>query len=301
MKVYFALLFISSVPLLSLAQNEFAPLGARWTNPANGDFLEVTRDTIVNGIAARIIEKKWRCYDHFRNEPCDTSAEIWWEEYMLRPEIVYNDKDKVYQLLHDSFYLLYDFDVKVGDIMKIHAFERIFPNDIIYFFALVDSVVIFMSGEISLRAYHLSDLSDERTSFYRFTGWIVEKLGKEFYLFPFNNQDEDLFGFPFFARCYEDPIFSHAASSDCVLGLGNKPPGSIHLYPNPTSTELFIEFPEARHPSHVLIYNVTGSLVLTKEVTSSENQLTVSVDDLESGYYVIFLAPNFRLPFIIIH
>lgn len=58
-----------NIPLLSLAQDNiiFAPIGAKWSSATNSDIMQVNRDTSINGVTSRIIDREWQCFDHFKN------------------------------------------------------------------------------------------------------------------------------------------------------------------------------------------------------------------------------------------
>ncbi|MBK8506138.1 MAG: T9SS type A sorting domain-containing protein [Saprospiraceae bacterium] len=117
----------------------------------------------------------------------------------------------------------------------------------------------------------------------------------------FNNQDEDLFGFPFFGRCYEDADFSHAASANCFVANRETTPVLPTIYPNPSTTEIFINYPKSLAITNVSIFDVAGSFIMNKEIGGYQDRLTVPVNDLQSGYYVACLTPGIRIPFIVIH
>lgn len=62
----------------------------------------------------------------------------------------------------------------------------------------------------------------------------------------------------------------------------------VHLYPNPATTSINIDFPAELNLEQLIISNTVGSVVLSKEISDDET-LEVSVQDLKSGIYIIQL------------
>ena len=75
---------------------------------------------------------------------------------------------------------------------------------------------------------------------------------------------------------------------DCFIGLDNLPINNlaINIYPNPASDIVNFEINNANKEVLTLnIYNIIGSLVMTKTISQEKNQ--VNVGDLLNGIYLI--------------
>ena len=103
-------LFALFISFSSFSQ-EFAPIGAIWhygvsespvSSPDQGYLtFESIRDTAIQGHNCRII-KKTRYY--YQGQPVDEGIEVFYQE---------NNKD--YHLINNSFYTLYNFNATTGD------------------------------------------------------------------------------------------------------------------------------------------------------------------------------------------
>ena len=76
--------------------------------------------------------------------------------------------------------------------------------------------------------------------------------------------------------------------------LGKFIPDQLHIYPNPASSELTIQVPEAivAQPMEINFYDSVGKLVKTNKLTASKEN-SFSIRDLDEGlYYLQVVAPN---------
>lgn len=278
----------------------FAPIGATWSNSYTSDQLIVRSDTVIDDIPARIMEKDWMCFDHFRQDSCSVKELDFWLRTVDCPEIVMTVDHQVFHLIKDSFYLLYDFAAQIGDTILIHSIERLGSDSIVAFTVVVDALDTVDINGTQLRAYHMRDdyESSIEASFYRFTGWVVERLGKEFYPFPFNNQDEDIYGFPFIAQCYQDNDITHFAVENCVLHSNQISLQDLQVYPNPASDQIYIDLGATTSRHQIKIFNSAG--VLLKSIQATQT-IDLALDDLPNGFYFLLVDQYRRTPFIINH
>lgn len=73
---------------------------------------------------------------------------------------------------------------------------------------------------------------------------------------------------------------------DSSLGLNDFNKKGLSFYPNPANTEIFIKNSSETVLSKVSVFDLTGKLVLTKKLDSSETP-SVTITDLSSGLYLI--------------
>ena len=291
-----------NIPLLSLAQDNivFAPIGAKWSSATNSDIMQVNRDTSINGVTSRIIDREWQCFDHFKNNPCTEAEHEFWDENVSISEYVYSTDDEVYYLVGDSFYLLYDFGVKKGDVLTIHTRDWLGFEKVEHFDVLVDALDTLEFEGKKLRAYHMKDSPSSviDASFYRFTGWVVERLGKELYPFPFNNQDEDIFGFPFITQCYQDQDISVLAAPGCVVSANHYTFDNLIIYPNPATDDIYISLDRNLVVSELEIYNYLGKLMMNRNVSHHLGTYNLSIAELPPGTYLLKINNSLVARFI---
>jgi len=77
--------------------------------------------------------------------------------------------------------------------------------------------------------------------------------------------------------------------------LGNEPPTSLSVYPNPTNSTISIKLNNGVSLGTVKIFNAAGAIVKTVRLESNEK--TINVSDLPSGVYVISIDDP-KEPFI---
>jgi len=80
-----------------------------------------------------------------------------------------------------------------------------------------------------------------------------------------------------------------ASNSDEIEGTETS--GTIVIYPNPTSDELFILFDGYENGQHVDVelYNMLGTLMLNKQIVSSTEALNISTEKIPGGCYILIL------------
>ncbi|MCB0686328.1 MAG: T9SS type A sorting domain-containing protein [Saprospiraceae bacterium] len=298
----FGLFYMPSLISQEVDTTIFAPIGAIWSAAYNSDHMTATRDTFILGHNARVLEKFWTCKSFWSPDmPCNEQGLTLWNTAVLREEIIYTQGSQVYHFLEDSFYLLYDFNLTPGSTMVIHTRDRLHSTLIVPFQIYIDAVDTVNIDNHQLRAYHIREY-DTDPSFYRFTGWVTERFGKEFYPFPFNNQDEDIFGFPFVASCYEDFEVQNATSDGCVLSFNETNYVPVGLYPNPANSMVNISIdPSFTNLKKIHIIDLFGKKHLSANINgNSTSQLFIEA--LPSGYYFVQAdGASTSVPLIITH
>ena len=111
------------------SQLEFAPIGAKWiyetasyafTGEKSNSItiFESIQDTVVNQKKCRLL-KRYKIVKGKIGNPNMT--------YFYKPAIILQDKYKIFHLIQDSLYLLYDWSLKSGDSIELQG-ER-FPTE----------------------------------------------------------------------------------------------------------------------------------------------------------------------------
>ena len=116
MKKILIMTIVALIRISATAQNKDWPIGTFWVyeqieygpyDPNNYAIVEVKRDTVVKNIASKII----RQYSYPNNA---FSA----REFIISKQ---NNKVYFYDQSDSSFYLIYDFDLTVGDTFSAHV------------------------------------------------------------------------------------------------------------------------------------------------------------------------------------
>ncbi|MGB1203994.1 MAG: T9SS type A sorting domain-containing protein [Chitinophagales bacterium] len=288
LSLVFCLLIIRGPSLQ--AQQEFAPIGAKWQfeqygcfgNPAYYGFLniEVMKDTFLLNKNARVLSVAYinDCSENMSNQ------EI----------ILASEGDKVYHYLNESYYVLYDFSAQVGDTIwhQPTAFQHTdpiyqqFDVTIDRFCSIVDSIsTITIDGQI-LRQQHIR-ACDSGENFYGLGGKVIEKIGFLKGLLGTPSYEVFLLGISYpYLRCYEDnTIFyeHHYCKSVGIVDVEEQ--SEISIYPNPTTDFLHIETLNLGIQP-LVFYNVEGKIVFSQEITSSKTKINVT--HLPKGIYYIY-------------
>jgi hypothetical protein len=182
---------------------EWAPIGATWHYQYGGPGpvlklirIESIKDTLINGKSARLL-RQTLVHDHEGDEE------------NLGNIFIRQVNGSVFYWVNDSFHLLYNFDAKPGDTLRILNYPRInFNNAIIWTTIQIDSVFTMeIDGqERRGQTWTIDFAAIERVHFGEF---VIEGVGSLLYLIPsFVHADcDDLCPF---LNCYTDEdIFFH--------------------------------------------------------------------------------------------
>ena len=84
---------------------------------------------------------------------------------------------------------------------------------------------------------------------------------------------------------YGIPDFEAAYSALQALGVEDQfLEVNFAIYPNPVNDRFFVSFPVSSELAQFKIYDITGNLLMSGEVTSAENSVTIS--SLAAGIYI---------------
>ncbi len=244
--------------------------------------VSITGDTIINGQDCKILERE------FTN--CN-----------LRPkqDFIYQEDNQIfYYHFEDSlFHILYDFNVEIGDTIKIRNWGT-YANTNDYFFLRVDSIGIINIGLNQRKKFKMAYGAENDIGEIEFINYyfeIIEGIGctiNFFYWYDTGWCD----GFHVNQlRCYYHPQLGNFGNlSECNLTTNTKETLNINspsIFPNPFSNEINISFSESIPITNLKLYDGQGNLVLTKKIKFNNlNIFTLnSLSGLQNGIYFLLI------------
>lgn len=275
----------------SAAGQEFAPLGARWyynsmglgAAPSRSEYtrLEVVKDTSINGIACRKIEAT-----HFEYCSGDSVAR---QPYFVRES---GDTAYYWHSILQRFSPLCMFNAFSGDTLTFDVPPYAYvANQLTQFQVVVDSVIPFIQGNDTLKAFYTSPIwQGFSTTTFAFHEPYLEKVGPTFL---FEHQSASiLVASDGPLRCYSDNNLSiNLMGIPCDYRLVASTPmhdlSNYRVYPNPVSDYLTLELPDD-FPVHYEIYDLKGRRLQTGICqTAGSNQIDMQL--FGTGIYVLHL------------
>lgn len=294
MKTSVLSIFLFLIPLVGYGQKSYAPLNAEWkyegpSLACTGNHMKFTveQEITIGGKDCSIIYSyKW--IDNLDNW-------IWTQDSL----IVWEEADKVYFLEDTTFYLLYDFDVEVNDLVSYYdpinrglfsATEaepnQLIPNQINTVIAGVEEIEI--SGQ-TLRKYYT-------TPFYQIEpckdlGVVIENIGS-------TSQGITGQGCYYITKgcfgsivCYRNESISYDSgflSCDSFTSVDNLVLSEqVNVYPNPAQNLINFEGPDDLEIISIKIFSTSGRLVSIH--TSSKE---IDITNLERGVYFVELTTD---------
>jgi len=277
-KLLFILLI--GLSLQAYSQVEFAPEGAEWYSSAYGTTSLIPpmtqydlpihhkydRDTMINGIAAKVIVNTY--YNYYNT---DTES----DEHILT-----QSGDSILIWRAPEFHLLYDFGAEIGETIQTRP-----THDNVYDLTLIGKDTVSINGE---------NLIDYIYSVASYSTLIVNnKFGaiNNFLIYSFQI-DGDIGKL----RCYSDNNFE-------LYQLGDIACDSIYskyitettdisedlilrIHPNPTTDIVIIELPvKGIRQKRIKITNLQGRIVL--DTDSFEGEVELDISKLTPGFYSV--------------
>ena len=296
--------------MIAKSQSWF-PIGATWYYnyqeelpfPAHGYIKHtVVKDTIVSTKLSKIIKREIISYN---GDTVSVSSLIAREE-----------NSKVYYYNNDTFRLMYDFTLNVGDTLAINtsnsACDSVSP-------LIVDSIKNINISSFNLRIQYVSCTYYYSPNFggnnEKITYPVIERIGYDplcaasnmnFYFNPVCIV-EDQFLLDWF-RCYEDSNISYIgcywqthfpnAPCDTLINGSTGIPGfnyqsdNFNLFPDPAIGQITIETPS---PSTIKISTIQGQLIKTLATSGSKTNVyhvgyssyVVNVSAWPDGVYLV--------------
>jgi hypothetical protein len=307
-KIIFLILLI---PTIAQSQNWY-PIGATWYYnyqeqqmfPANGyTKYTVVKDTVVDSKPSKLITLETVRYNG------DTLP--------VSSLIVREENSKVYYYTNNTFQLMYDFTLNVGDTLAIDisssSCDSVSP-------LIVDSIKNINISGTNLRVQYVKGI------YYYGGAWqgladsitfpIIEKVGNDLYYYSSNNfffNPVCQIGEEFILdelRCYNDSNISYKGGSYYNLNLGypypcdtlingsvgitelSKNENTIEIFPNPSSE--FVTVKAVSAINHIEVYDFYGKLL--NNFQPDCNNFTVNIKSYPQGVYFFIVKRNNTFP-----
>jgi hypothetical protein len=256
-------------------------VGAKWYYEYREGFvpnfgyytLESIKDTILQQKKCKLIKKTY----YRTNGKIENQGE----------EIIYNDANKVYHYFKGNFYIIYDFSLKPGDIMKIKEPDLTDQNRDVFFNVKIDSVGNTTINNTKLRWQFISEVN--RTCKWAHRGKVIEGIGSLIYFFPHQSLDCDGLG-PEPLRCYTDNILTlrhTSVSCDSIIKfteISNVVKSKFCLYPNPIENVCTIDCGDEKM-LNIFIVNTLGTIVYKKQRINQSKIILVDLNKIQRGIY----------------
>jgi hypothetical protein len=267
MKNLYLIALCLTLPYLSFAQIEWAPVGAVWhineawffDPPDNPLFdfytLESSGDTAIGGYAGRKVGDYITVQDGAR-------VYLWWG---------------------DTLNLIFDYSLEVGDSA---VFNLLSCDGVIHTNAFrVDSIVLLEVDNLTLRHYFTH--FENATSYYDYD--YIEKIGHpEVGILNYAYCAFTTDHYPAWMRCYRDnailyrserfEMLAPGAPCDVVSSLSALPSGQIGLFPNPANSGVTLTLPQdlADHDLQVALLSPLGNVLVEQQCRHPSLSLDLS-------------------------
>lgn len=247
------------------------------------------KDTLINNKQAKILITNFTFFDHPD------------QERLYEKIIIHQDGNKIYRWIQDKFRLLYDFDLNVGDTLKIFVPGNLYGSetDTLAYFRIDSISALALNGK-QLKSQYIRVIDKGASSFAaQFSGWAYETFGSESYFLPVNQIECDHWCiWPL--RCFtdgEDEFNRFSIPCDTIVLITSKNENiienSLTLYPNPISPGTAINFIGKNiEPQHITIHDVSGKLI-----TAYDYGIDTVISPIKAGIY--FLRYKIRDKFIV--
>jgi hypothetical protein len=298
---YYPILFTLMLhTFVGKAQN-FAPIGAKWTYKyIQGTIqpppylvvpvtIEITKDTLINGLECR-------------EALIAISGDVQTKKYVRNV----NDRFLVYSPVNNEFNLLYDFNVTVGDTLKIFSSAPFSQDFLDSSYVIIDSLGTKNIKGVNYRAYHQTCLNNLGSCFDGEDGWVIDSLGivSRYYEYPFVDKISYLFlsalnvgpTYIFPLRCYSDTNtrynYSNSAcdTSYIITQIKDVKNGSLTIYPTVLSKDnytIFIDNPSPNKIKNVELFGMQGKRLRVKiQHQLKRCQVTIEQKGLPGIYFL---------------
>ncbi len=221
---------------------------------------KVFGDTLINSISY------WKIY-----KSTDENSSNWLLDAFMREDV----EHKIWYLKDSSEeeFLMYDFGAEQGDILEVGTFEPV-PLS-------VDSIAEIEIDGISRLKYWLS-----YANYYQET-WVSGIGSSKGLLF---SGSALITGGWYWLLCVSDMdglVYTNPNYESCYLvtSLNEKSEITLHIYPNPASTQITFELPIINKDSHLQIKDIFGNTVAELPLLKGQTQLQWNCSQIASGVY----------------
>ena len=281
MRYFATLLFLSSIATTIInAQQEFAPIGAKWYV---NNFIE---ETWITGFLT----------DYYIIESEGDTLIEGLDHRIVGDYLFHQDGDQVYYRLNDTLHLIYDFSVEVGDTVVF---------DLLECFGYEDKwlPITFRVSEVTeenIEGVFLKKVNCENigTSLYYYEEYTyLERLGSLRQLIEgYVTCATTGTAYPEWLRCYQDeevhyqtPMFLDQEEEDCeYVQISSTDETSVlnylNIHPNPTANYWLLEW-EYPKKAQLQLLDIQGNLIKAQQILSGSQK--ISAQDLSSGLYLM--------------
>lgn len=275
------------------AQQEFAPVGAEW-------YYDYGYGVAGVGYEHFFVEK-----DSVYKEKVCRKVSV--TRYFYTGEIreaysfyLYEEDEKIFYSYRDTFYILFDFNLDIGDTIKYAVpYDYTFPDSEFYdsiTIQLVDSIGQLEVNGSGFRKYWLSEpiLIDQGSG--GFFNCFTERIGGCEYFFPYEwNLGPDLFGVSF--RCYFDyeldirNIYGRPCDTVfSILSINQSQNMPFKLWIN--NNTLNIETNNIVHFNNqfnLTIYSINGMVINDQWIHLTNSMYQLELNSIPKGIYIVTL------------
>lgn len=284
-RILLPLIFL--LPLLSVAQNDWAPVGAKWNflylafggpEIVNGSLQSVS-DTVVLGKECRKLIGDVGC------SPMNYNGTY-----------VYSEGQKYYYYNADvdTFFLLYNFELNPTQSWTIFFTDWNSQIDSIVA-TVADTSSILINGEM----LKLQTIYESGIGWYFLGNQFIERVGSTTFIFPQAGFCDPPVGS---VVCYQDSIvglYETGVAPYCDwtnIGINENQISQLEIFPNPTHDFLYLNPDSYRDASQKLNYKIldfTGRVIL-----SGKTEKEINVKTLLPGYYLVVFEDKVNRAFI---
>lgn len=289
MKKLALIILLSTLTMGTFSQNGWPAIGTKWYYSYREGMLpqwgyvllEVTGDTTIAGVQCKTLEERW---------------------YSPKGDIInggkkyiYYKNERVYHFQRDSFYLLYDFTLSVGDTFRIKLFNEERDTTLAI---VIDTISTITVGDSSFKTYYYRPAVQNYGECWQLEGTVIERIGHLKYFFP-------VYYCPFWdlndvgpLRCYQDSVFFYKARSEAcdtliqytgIKDVGNK----MELYPNPSVDFIQLRFDKPINTRiKIRVYNLSGQIIPIKYSFTGDNTIILDIRNLISNIYCLQVIHN---------
>jgi hypothetical protein len=270
----------SFFPILE-AQHEFAPIGAEWVyndGYSAEDYpwyeelplakvITYTGDTLIGGLKYKKIN-----------------------DYLVR-----QDSQQVYFRFQENDYLMYDFDLQVGDTVRYYFVSEYFTQNISALYQITDLDTVIVDG-IAIKKFTSFTTSLDSWLSVPKNYTYYEKFGSDGEIVEYNGATVQAWRYAWL-RCYQDqeinfktPKFLAYQQPDCYYkwtsAVEDVSLQAFTLAPNPADDYLQIGHPDNRILiDQVLLYDNMGRVVLENRLKTPQSGHLLSLAHLPAGIY----------------
>jgi hypothetical protein len=276
-------LFFFGCKTFVFAQNVFAPVGAYWKYNfyemcgERQRLVKVVSDTLVNGKTFKKLG-----IDDFFNNRCPPIGT--YRGYSI--DFLSTRNDSVFMGLNQVF--LFHFKAQLGDSINLknalNGQKR---------YGIVDSIGQINLGGVNRRVMfftkYCKNQQTGQTTRYRTISKLVENVGLLTEGLIWEEPDCGVFDVSqYIFSCYNAPTFGYPANVICTPTVATNEliANQISIFPNPSNTDLTVNFPSELKLNSVELMNYLGQKLWLKK---GENLQKINVSNLPSGAYFVRL------------